>query len=137
MNSPEKQNILLIAASWAWKSTKWKELAKKIWYDFIDFDNYILEKITQQTAINIYNILWEPSSFNPYQLINTSVADILKLVWDETFLEIENYLAKNLIIEKPTVIATSWSLPTAWDAMKHLMKNWTSVYIETPLASIA
>ncbi len=130
-----KNNQILIWPSWTWKSTKWKELAKLLWKNFIDFDNDILEKINQQTAINIYNILNKPSDFNPYQLINTSVAYILDLVWSDDFIKIEEYLTLQLELNN-TVLATSWSQVLSDKAMQYLNKQWDTIYLNENLDNI-
>lgn len=54
-------NQILIWPSWTWKSSKWIKLAALQWKEFIDFDNDILEKISFQIAIDIFNILDENS----------------------------------------------------------------------------
>lgn len=132
-------NQILIWPSWTWKSSKWIELAKIQWKKFIDFDNDILENISQQTAIDIFNILEKQSdknlNFNPYQLINTSVANILDLVWTDNFIKIEEYLTLSLDLEN-TVLATSWSQVLSQKAMKHLSNMWDIIYLNESLDNI-
>lgn len=132
-------NQILIWPSWTWKSSKWKELAKIQWKEFIDFDNDVLEKISQKTAINIFNILDKKSeqklNFNPYQLINNSVANILDLVWSDNFIKIEEYLTLKLNLEN-TVLATSWSQVLSDKAMKYLNNSWNIIYLNEELDNI-
>ena len=134
-----KTNQILIWPSWTWKSSKWKELARIQWKNFIDFDNDILENISQQTAIDIFSILDKNSEeklkFNPYQLINTSVAHILDLVWSDNFIKIEEYLTLKLDLQN-TVLATSWSQVLSDKAMKHLNNIWDTIYLNEELGNI-
>jgi len=130
-----KNNQILVWPSWTWKSSKWIELAKLLWKKFIDFDNDILEKITQQTAIDIYNILETSVNFNPYQLINNSVANILKLVWSDNFIKIEEYLTLQLDLDN-TVLATSWSQILSEKSMNYLNEKWNIIYLNEKLDNI-
>lgn len=134
MNS--KKNIILTWASWSWKTTLWKRLAAKSWYEFIDFDDDILEKISLKTAEQIIDIL-EIKNINPIQIVEKTVWEILSILWDEDFMRLENYLALQIKFDKSTILSTSWSLPLNSEAMNYLMENWTSIYLETPLKDIS
>lgn len=129
------KNQILTWPSWVWKSTICRKLANIQGMNYLDFDDDILEKITQQKAIDIYNILDKKEWFNPYQLINTSVSNILNLVWEDNFNKIEEYLTLQLEL-KNTVFATSWSQILSDKSMNHLNKMWTTIYLSDYLDNI-
>ena len=105
-------NIILIWMPGSWKTTLWKIIAKRLGYDFIDFDDDVIE-VTQ----------------------NKSVWDILRELWGEKFIELEQKLGLSLNIEK-TILWTSWSLPYSDLAMKYLKTIWKIVYLQIDLHEI-
>lgn len=138
MQSPSYSwNIILTWMPWSGKTTIWKRLSKEIWVEFCDFDNDILEKITLETA---EEALWVLNLRNtwliPENLSYKEVKDLLKLLWDDDFLELEWFIWRNLIFDSQTVLSTSWSLPLKLDAMEHLKENWKVIYIDIPLELI-
>ena len=135
-----KNIIALIWPSWAGKTSFWKPLAKEIWYDFLDFDDDILQKINLDTAIKIFNILNIQKNntklISPIDIINSSVSSIKDILWDENFMRLEWYLLKNLNLEEDTVLATSWSLPLAEWALDFLNKNCINIYLKKNITDI-
>ena len=127
--------ITLIWPSGTWKSTHWKELAKKIWYQFIDFDDDILEKINIKTASDIFSIL-NIDNTNPIEIVEQTVWHILKVLWNEKFLELEWYLANNLKLENNTVLATSGSLPLIDSSMELLNEKWEIIYLKSNISDL-
>lgn len=122
---------------WSGKTTIWKKLYKELWYDFCDFDDDILEKITLETAEEVLWVLnLRNSWFIPEDIVNREVKDILELLWDDDFLRLEWFMWKNLNFKNPTVLSTSWSLPLSLDAIYHLQQNWKVIYINTDLSII-
>lgn len=131
-------NITLIAPSWAWKTTFWNMLWEKLWSNFIDFDDNILENITLVDAIEFckeYNIKKE-SWIHPSILINTSVSELLELLWEDIFKNLEEFMTLKLKLEKNTIIATSWSQVYSEEAMNYLNNISTIIYLEVPLQEI-
>jgi len=133
MDSP-KQNIIITWMPWSGKTTIWRKLKDEIWYNLCDFDNDILEKISQKTAEEIIRVLnLKNTGIISEDLVNQKVWDMLKKLWDDKFLELEWFLWKNLVFDEPTILTTSGSLPMRLDAMSHLRKNWNVIYIDIPL----
>lgn len=138
MNFPKYDwNIVLTWMPWSGKTTIWKRLKERLWYDFCDFDDDILEKITLETAEEVIWVLNLRNNWiTPEKLANQEVEYLLWLLWDDKFLELEGFLWKKLKFETPTVLSTSWSLPLSLNTMDNLRKNWKVIYINTPLEVI-
>lgn len=139
MNILWKQNIILTWMPWSWKTTIWKETARQFWYNFIDFDDDILENICFELAEEILSVLnLRNQWFIPEDLSweNIFVKDILSKIWEENFLELEWYLWKKLVFENNTIFSTSWSLPMKIEAMDSLKKSWNVIYIDTKIETI-
>jgi len=133
----KEKNIILTGMPWSWKTTIWKPFAKEIGYDFLDFDDDILEKISIETSEKVISLLNLSSHWIiPENISNKEVKDLLELLWDENFLKLEWYIWENLIFNKPTVLSASWSLPLEIDAMAHLKVESDVVYIDTPIEII-
>ncbi len=136
-----KNSLTLTAMPWAWKTTIWKMLHKKlsqiININFIDFDDDILEKISLEFAEEIIWILnLRPNWITPEQLSNQSVAKILEILWDNDFLRLEWIVWEKLILKKPTILSASWSLPLSWNAMIKIREQSKVIYIDTPIEDI-
>lgn len=130
-------NIVLTWMPWSGKTTIWKKLSKELWINFCDFDDDILEKITLETAEEALSILKLRSSWLiPENLSFQEVKNLLKLLWDDNFLELEWFMWRNLVFDSQTVLSTSWSLPIRLDAMDNLKKSWKVIYIDIPLELI-
>jgi len=132
-----EKNIILTGMPWAWKTSIWNPFAKQIGYNFLDFDDDILEKTKIETAEKVIWFLNLSSHWiTPEDISNKEVKDLVKLLWDEDFLKFEWYMWENLNFNEPTVLSTSWSLPLELWAMAHLKVNWKVVYIDTPIEVI-
>ena len=136
-----KNSIIFTAMPGGWKSTIWKQLHKELSeffnIDFKDFDDDILEKITKEEAEEIIWLLKLKSLWiTPEKLANQTVANILKILWDNNFLELEGIIWKNLTFQKPTILSTSGSLPLKEEAIKNLKKQGKIIYINTPIEII-
>jgi len=123
---------------WGWKTTIWKQLHKELSkffnIDFKDFDDDILEKITLEEAEELIWILKFANIWiTPEKLANQTVANILNILWDENFLNLEWYIWKQLKFKNPTILSTSGSLPLKLWAMKNLREQWKVIYIDTPI----
>ena len=130
-----KNSITLIAPSWAWKTTQWKLLAEYFWYNFIDFDDDILEKIDLKTAQNFldkYNI----KNIKVNDLAWKSVSELLEILWEKNFKKLEEFLTLNLELKEKTILATSWSQVYSELAMQTLQKISDIIYLEIPLVEI-
>jgi len=130
-----KNSITLIAPSWAWKTTQWKLLAEYFWYNFIDFDDDILEKIDLKTAQNFldkYNI----ENIKANDLTRKSVSELLEILWEKNFKKLEEFLTLNLELKEKTILATSWSQVYSEFAMQTLQKVSDIIYLEIPLVKI-
>lgn len=138
MSSPNYSwNIIITWMPWSGKTCVWKRLYKELWYNFCDFDDDVLEKITLETSEEILNVLnLRNSWFIPEDLANKKVNELLELLWDDDFLKLEWFMWKNLIFDSQTVLSASWSLPLRLEAMSHLKKNWKIIYIDIPLEII-
>jgi len=135
--TPKEKNIILTGMPWAWKTSIWKPFAKQIGYNFLDFDDDILEKISLETSEKIISVLNISSHWIIAENIaNKEVKDLLDLLWDDDFLKLEWYMWENLNFNEPTVLSTSWSLPLELWAMAHLKVDWEIVYIDTPIEVI-
>lgn len=131
------QNIIITGMPWSWKSTIWSKVAYWIWYNFCDFDDDVLEKITEQIAEEIIWVLKLRSCWiKPEDLANQEVKDLLRLLWDDDFLELESYMWENLNFKEETVLSTSGSLPLKIKAIDHLKKSWEVIYIDTDIKDI-
>lgn len=131
------QNIILTWMPWCWKSTLWCKLAFETGANFSDFDDDILEKIDLETSEKVISILNLKSHWIiPEKISNQKVSDLLKLLWDDNFLELEWFIWENLNFNEKTIISTSWSLPLKTKAMDHLRKKWKVIHIDTPIKSI-
>ncbi len=127
-----KNIIALIWGSWAGKTSFWKPLSEKIWYNFIDFDDDILEKINIETANKIFNLLSIPvkNKIKPSDIVYSSVSKIKDILWDNNFMILEWFLLKNLNLKENTILATSWSLPLTEWASEFLTKNCINIYLK-------
>lgn len=130
-------NIILTWMPGSWKTTLGKKLARNLGYEFCDFDDDILEKINNDTAQKISNILQLNKKWIKYSnLINTHVKDLLSILWDKGFLITEWIVWTQIKFEKPTVFSASGSLPLSLDAMENLKKQGNIVYIDIPIELI-
>ncbi len=107
-----KNNIILVWMPWSGKTNIWKNLAEDLNYNFLDFDDDIIEVE-----------------------MNKTVAECLDELGDEKFLELEQELALDLEMQQ-TVLATSWSVALSLKAMNHLRTTWDSIIIDIPLTTI-
>lgn len=124
-------NIILTWMPWSGKTTIWRKLSKEIWLDVLDFDNDILEKITEETAREAIKVLWlNKRWFIAEDLIDKEVKDLLSSLWEEDFLNLEGFIWENLNFDSPTILSSSWSLPLKIDAMDNLRQNWVVIYID-------
>ena len=105
-------NIILIWMPWSGKTTIWKPLAEKRWMKIIDFDDDIIEPQ-----------MWK------------SVAKVLKQLWEEEFLNLEEKLSCELSLEN-TILSTSGSVPLKEKAIEYLKTQWKIIYINIPLSTI-
>lgn len=110
MSSKEK-NIVLIGMPGAGKSTIGVVLAKRLGFHFVDSD-LIIQK--QEGKL---------------------LHELIEQYGIEGFLEIENEVNQN-IMEEAAVIATGGSAVYGHEAMKHLGKIATIVYLELPYEEI-
>lgn len=122
---------------WSWKTTIWKRLAEKLWYNFCDFDDDVLEKITLETAEKVYGLLnLKEKWILPENISNKKVKDLLPLLWDELFLKLEWFMWENLNFNNPTVLSSSGSLPLNLESIAKLKENSSVIYIDIPLELI-
>ncbi len=133
-----KNSIILTAMPWAWKTTIWKQLHKELSnffnIDFKDFDDDILEKISLEEAEELIWILKLTSIWiTPEKIANNTVANILKILWDDEFLNLEWTIWEQLKFKKTTILSTSGSLPLKLWAMRNLREQWKVIYIDTPI----
>jgi len=133
-----KNSIILTAMPWGWKTTIWKQLHKELSkffnIDFKDFDDDILEKITPEEAEELIWILKLRSIWiTPEKLANQTVANILNILWDKNFLNLEWVIWEQLKFKNPTILSTSGSLPLKLWAMRNLREQWKVIYIDTPI----
>jgi len=133
-----KNSIILTAMPWAWKTTIWKQLYKELStffdIDFKDFDDDILEKINLEQAEELIWILKLASIWiTPEKISNQTVTNILNILWDENFLNLEWTIWKQLKFKKTTILSTSGSLPLNLWAMKNIREQWKIIYIDTPI----
>ncbi len=127
-------NIILTWMPWSWKTTLGKKLAKKLGYEFCDFDDDILEKINNDTAKKISTILGlDKKGISHLELVNKPVKDLLSLLWDKWFLITEWIAWIEIEFEKPTVFSASGSLPLSLDAMENLKNQGDIIYIDIPI----
>jgi len=124
-----EDNIVFTARPWAWKTSIWKRLANDTWYNFIDFDDDILEKITEDTAIQAIEIL-ELTNKKPKQLIEQEVRHLIDILWINNFSRLEWFIWKNLNLIWKNILSTSGSLPLRLDAMQYLKQKWKVIYID-------
>jgi len=137
MNQRNRENIVLTWMPWSWKSTIWYRVAYLIWYEHCDFDDDILEKITNQVAEEVIWVLRLRSNWiTPEKIAHQEVKDLLELLGEKDFLELEWYMWEQLIFNAPTILSTSGSLPLKLKAMDHLKESWKVVYIDTPVEEI-
>ncbi|MDD3144557.1 MAG: shikimate kinase [Candidatus Gracilibacteria bacterium] len=138
MNFPKYDgNIVLTGMPGSGKTTIGKRLKERLGYDFCDFDDDILEKITLETAEEVIGVLnLRNNGITPEKLANQEVEYLLGLLGDDKFLELEGFLGKKLKFETPTVLSTSGSLPLSLNTMDNLRKNGKVIYINTPLEVI-
>ncbi len=136
MISMEK-NIILTAMPWAGKTSIWKRLATDLGYNFVDFDDDVLEKITNETAEEVISTLklW-PNWIKTEDIHDTTVAKLVKLLGDDDFIELERYMWKQLFFHEPTILSASGSLPLNIDTMSYLRKDWKVVYIKENIENI-
>lgn len=106
-----KSNIILIGMPGAGKSTIGVILAKTLGMDFLDSDLAICKET------------------------GTTLQNILDTQGQEAFLEIEKQVILGLHPEK-TVVATGGSVPLKKEAMEHLKKDGTVIYLKVPLQEL-
>lgn len=106
-----KDNIILIGMPGAGKSTIGVILAKTLGMDFLDSDLAICKE-TEKT-----------------------LQEILDAEGQQTFLEIEKQVILSLSPTK-TVVATGGSVPLKKEAMEHLKKTGTVIYLKVPLQEL-
>lgn len=107
-----KSNIILIGMPGAGKSTIGVILAKTLGMDFLDSDLAICKET------------------------GTTLQNILDTQGQEAFLEIEKQVILGLHPEK-TVVATGGSVPLKKEAMEHLRKNGTVIYLKVSLPELS
>lgn len=102
-------NIILIWLRGVWKTYYWKLFSKNLWYDFVDTDDLIENKI------------WLRAS------------DIINRYWWEKFRSIEKDIVDDIIKIDNTVIATWWWLPCYFDNAAKVKKLWKVVWIKASI----
>ena len=132
-----EQNIILTSMPWGWKTTLWKNVSREIWYNFIDYDDDVLEKITYETSEEIIWILkLKSEGIITENIAFTEVKNLVKVLWDGNFLKLEWFIWERLNFPYPTVLSTSWSLPLSTNTMDHLRENWKVIYLDTDIKAI-
>ncbi len=106
-----KDNIILIGMPGAGKSTIGVILAKTLGMDFLDSDLAICKETGK------------------------TLQEILDAEGQQTFLEIEKQVILSLSPTK-TVVATGGSVPLKKEAMEHLKKTGTVIYLKVPLQEL-
>ncbi len=130
-------NITLTAMPWAGKTSIWKRLASELKYNFVDFDDDVLEKINNETAEEVIWILnLRPNWIKPEDISNTLVSDLVKLLWDDNFIKLEGFMWKQLFFLEPTILSASGSLPLNIDTMRYLRQDWKVIYIKEDVEKI-
>ncbi|MDD2907229.1 MAG: shikimate kinase [Candidatus Gracilibacteria bacterium] len=136
MNSP-KQNIIITGMPGSGKTTLGRKLKDELGYELCDFDDNILEKITLETAEEIVRVLkLKNKGFTSEDLVNQKVKTLVERLGKNDFLELEGFMGRNLVFDRPTILSTSGSLPLRLDAMSHLRENGNVIYINTPIEII-
>ncbi|MDD2891433.1 MAG: shikimate kinase [Candidatus Gracilibacteria bacterium] len=110
--SIENPNIILIGMPGSGKSTIGEHLHKITHLPLLDIDEHI-ERHERK-----------------------SVAKIIQKIGDEAFLNLEAKLVQE-INPQGMIISCSGSVPLRQEAMNHLRKTGTSIYIDVPIAIIA
>jgi shikimate kinase len=136
-----KNSIIFTWMPWSGKSTIWKKLHKELSkffnINFLDFDDDILEKISLEEAEKlIWELKLKSNWITPEQISNQTVANILKILWDDDFLKLEWLIWEKLNFKNPTILSASWSLPLKLSAMINLKNQWKVIYIDTPIEII-
>lgn len=107
------KNIFLIGFMGSGKSTIGKNLAKKLNKEFIDLDDYIVEK-KQMT-----------------------ITDIFQQFGEEEFRKLENSALKEIIKNKNQIIATGGGVPCFYDNMEIMNENGTTVFLQLSAEELA
>ena len=110
-SSKMSQNLILIGMPGAGKTTFGREIARELQKDFLDFDEFIIEKTGRDAA------------------------EHLAEMGDDEFLDFEMDLARGIFGEN-LVIASSGSVPLRDDGILHLKKNGPAVWLDTDVEII-
>jgi shikimate kinase len=106
-------NLILIGMPWTGKTTIWKPLAEKLWYEFRDSDDDILEKT------------------------NCDVSDWLKWLGNEWFLAFEAKKIQEYYAQMAsTILSTWWSVVLVPETVDFLKKRGKLILLDTPIESI-
>ena len=62
---------------WAWKSTIWKKIAKKLWYTFIDLDHFLESKVQMKIEKYVEKKWWDMFR----DLEHRGLKNVLELNW--------------------------------------------------------
>lgn len=108
------KNIILYGMRWVWKSTLWKLVAEKMWYTFIDLDDYISDKI------------WQPLSI------------YIEKVWRDIFRTMEHLCCKEVLKLPWKKIISLWWGTIVFPRNQHeiLKNNHSMIFIDAPIDDI-
>lgn len=129
-----KNKLILTWMPWSWKTTISKKLWDELDMEVIDFDDDILEKISLSTAKRLCDIL--ELKITPNQIVNKSVWNILKILWDKDFVRLEWAMWEIYKQEENTILSASWSLVLSDNAMQKLKQDASVIFIDTPIDTI-
>jgi len=110
------QNIIIYGMRWTWKSSIWKELTKKLNYNFIDLDIFISEKNNSSLSDFIENVGWKKFRDEEYNCLK----EVLKIEWNN--------------------IISLWWWTIIFDRNRELInsqKNNQLIYLNTSLENIS
>lgn len=109
----DKENPILVGMPGSGKSTIWKPLAARLWYQFHDSDDDIKEKT------------WK------------DVSDWLEYFWDDAFLAFEAVRVQQYYVDLvDTVLSTWWSVVLMDSSVRFLKKRGKLILLDTPIEEI-